>query len=381
MPRDLGTRPCQVRLWCFLLSAVLVLRPVSGVETSLEAGEDLPVRWIRTVETRAFSGYKDNVLLGSRNQVASGFVGGGVDLTLFRLPERGWEYTLFSSGEYLRYLDAVEVSHETTALVHAQAAKDLSNSWKLSLAAEYVYFDQVLDASTFEEQILSLQIEGHAFTLKPTLTKGLGQGFKLDMELPATRQFFGGFVDDYWEFGPKFNLTRAIGRSSDVSLSYQFSQRLHDTREPRDSKGNVESRQSLVYFQHEVAATWRQYWDDQKRWRTITKLTLQRNEDNGGGYYAYWRPQFSEQLRFQIEKWEVRADARVFQYWYDNQRVGDIRSARREKTFVRVGLRGEKALTRTFKIFAQYEYERAFSNLSLDAYSVNSISGGVEWEF
>jgi hypothetical protein len=143
----------------------------------------------------------------------------------------------------------------------------------------------------------------------------------------------------------------------------------------------LEPGRQLVFYQHEIMSSWRQYWAAGKRWRTTTRLSLQRNDDNGGGYYAFWRPSFTEQLRYQAPSWEIRAEARVSYYMYDHQRVDGEGSPIRHKTYLRLNLRAEKSLFKSFKLFAQYEHERALSNLDLDEYHVNTVSAGIDWEF
>jgi hypothetical protein len=209
----------------------------------------------------------------------------------------------------------------------------------------------------------------------------LSRHSRLELELPGTRQFFNEFIDDYWEAGPKTTLTRTLGTRGDLAASYQFSQRWHDSREAREPDGELQLGTRLHFYQHEVVFHWRQHWDSAKRWRTTTKLSLQRNEDNGGGYYDYLRPQFNQQVRYRAEKWEVRADARLSYYHYDHQRTDGPESPRREKIYLRLGLRGERALTKTLKLFAQYDYERAVSNLDIDEYTVNTVFAGLDWEF
>ena len=45
----------------------------------------LPSAWVKSFDVRAWTGYKDNVLMGNDNLEASPFVAGGYDLSLYRL--------------------------------------------------------------------------------------------------------------------------------------------------------------------------------------------------------------------------------------------------------------------------------------------------------
>ena len=341
----------------------------------------LPSPWVKIFDTHLWAGYKDNVLLASRNVEESPFIAGGFDVTLFRVPENGWEYLVLGSGEYIRYLKAEDVDQEATAILQAQVHKTFGKGWKLGLAGEYIYFNQVLDATTLPEERTSVQVEGHGLTVRPSLSKAIGTKYRVELEFPAARQMFVSLIDDYWEVGPKVTFGRALPNKSDLAISYQVVERLHDTREARDWTGVLEPGHGLKFLQQEIAGTWRWHFDAERRWRSTMRVSLQRNDDNGGGYYDYTRPQLSEQIRYQRPTWELRAEARVAYYHYDSQRIADVNSAVREKTYIRASLRGEKAITKSLKLFGQYEYERALSNLDFDAYNANTFAAGIDWEF
>jgi hypothetical protein len=337
--------------------------------------------WIQSHEARVWAGYKDNVLLGYNNTTGSPLVAGGVDLIFFRLPSNGWEYLLMGSAEYVRYLSAREAEQEVMAFAQGQVKKTFLELWVASLSAEYFHFDQVFDTSVFQEQLGTIRLLGHSAILRPSVGTELTPEWRLDLELPVTRQMFDEFVDDYWEVGPKLTLVREYGRKSSISGIYQFQRRLHDTREAREADGQIIPGLPLEFTQHEVSANWRHFWGHDRRWRSVTRLSLLRNVDNGGGHYDYLRPQISEQLRFQAGGWSAIAEGRISRFFYDHQRIADGASAKRERTMFRLVLRGEKSLPRSWKTFAQYEHERALSNLDFDRYAANTVSAGIAREF
>jgi hypothetical protein len=350
-------------------------------EPELLSPEKLPSAWIKTLEARTWAGYKDNVLLGNLNVIGSPLVAGGLDLMFYRLPVDGWEYLVLSSADYTYYPSAPQANPEANALVEGQVKRTFAEGWRGGLSAEYLYFDQVMDSSVIGQGISSMLVEGHTFTLRPSLGKDLNPGYRVELEVPVTRQIFQQFVDSYWEFGPKLVLGRQYGNKSDVNFAYEFIDRPYDTRLQRDAQGDLLPGRELSFYLNQVSVAWRQNWDEGRHWRTTTKLSLLRNDDNGSGYYAYWRPQISEQLRYQARTWEVRLEARAAYYHYDLEHVGGLESPLREKTYFRVNVRGEKTLTKSLKVFAQYEHEQALSNLDLDQYNVNTISAGLNLEF
>jgi hypothetical protein len=350
---------------------------------SIALTNDLPSLsfWVQSYEARVWAGYKDNVLLSHRETVSSPLVAGGLDLMFFRLPVNGWEYLFLTSADYTRYISGREAEQEAVAFAQAQAKKAFWEVWRSGLSAEYFYFNQVFDTSVFQERLGALHVQGHSFVLRPSLGRELGSGYRLDLELPATRQIFQEFIDGYWEVGPKLTLAREYGRKSSLSGIYQFSQRLHDTRQARDADGQIQPGRQLEFNLHELGAIWRHFWGQDRSWRAVTRLSLQRNFDNGGGYYDYLRPLISEQIRYQGQRWGASLEGRLSHFAYEQQRIADPDASKRARTLLRLILRGEKSLPKSWKTFAQYELERALSNLDIDRYTAHTISAGLSREF
>src|SRR5512136_1799339 len=94
------------RIQCAMaLRRIASLALLVGLSAQVRAGESppaldekLPSNWIKSVETRFWTGYKDNILLSNWNLVESPLVAGGLDLAFFRLPIDGWEYVFLGSA-------------------------------------------------------------------------------------------------------------------------------------------------------------------------------------------------------------------------------------------------------------------------------------------
>ena len=336
--------------------------------------------WDPTLNLKTWWGYKDNVLLSREHAIGSAFAAGGIDLLLWRLPRNGWEVILLGSGEYVRYFSADEVDKEVTTLAQAQVKREFRRGWKLTLSAEHVYFDQVFDNSQFDGTFNSVQVQGHTLALRPTLRREFENRFFAEAEFALARQQFAGVVDDEWQGSGKFSLGRNFGHGSEAVAGCQFLDRQFDTRLARTALGEALPG-SLEFFQHEGFLAWRQNWDADRRWRTVTRLSLLRTEDNGGGYYDYWRPRVSQQLRYVAASWQLRAEARLSWYEYEAQSVDFEGLELRRKTLLQLILRGEKNLTRRLKLFGQYEHERSRSNLTIESYRANAVFAGLDWEF
>ena len=124
----------------------------------------------------------------------------------------------------------------------------------------------------------------------------------------------------------------------------------------------------------------RHFWDEARRWRSITKLNVERNTDNGSGYFNYDRFSLSQQIRYHTRTWELKGQVRVAHYQYGVQ-LADDGILTRDRQTVRALLRVERALFSGIRVHGEYEFEKSFSNRALDGYVVNTVSAGLGWEF
>jgi len=360
--------------------AVSLSPAFSADQSTNSAAPELPA-WDRSYEVRLWSGYKDNVLLANSSVQGSALVGGGLDFMLFRLPSDGADFFLFATGDYSRYLSAQDIDHEATAIVQSQLKKNFGNDWSVAGTAQYLYFDQVFDASSIYNEFAILPVQGHSLSFRPSLRRDLPNKFWAELQFGLERQIYQKNLDDFWEGGPELVLGRNYGQRSEITLSYELRRRLYDTRSPRDEAGNVIDGPSLITYEHEALLNWRHYWDEKRRWQTGARLGIEKSVNNGSEFYDYWRYQAGGQFRFRSDLWEARAEGRVYFYQYDTQPIAVGDAEKRRKTTLDLSFRVERKLIGDLKAFARYEYERSLSNIDFDQYKVNTITAGLDWEF
>jgi hypothetical protein len=364
---------------CSCLNGALFFLSQTGQSAEPDLSLEIP-KWDKSINLRAAAGYKDNLTLGNVRTEASPFSSAGLDLMIWRLPIDGPQFNFFITGDDVRYFEGATVDHEDTLIAQAQVKFDLGKRWSAAITLQYLYQDQMLDVSTTEE-VHAVKVKGHGLSARPSVRHDFEKRNWVELELGLTRQYLAAPLDDYWEGGPKLTLGHEYGHRSDLAAGYEFSDRQYDTRLPLDRQGRHLAGTSLNYFQHEIAVTSRHYWDQARRWRTTTKLAYKFIEDNGPGYFNYGRWQFSEQFRYRAKTWEVKTQFRVSRYRYPFQQLEETHFQKRQFTDLVATLRGEKNLAQSFKLYANYEYEQGLSNLALEQYAVNTISGGVDWEF
>jgi len=339
---------------------------------------DVPSIWEKSLNLRGGFGYKDNLALSRTNREESPLILSGIDMSLYRLPLDGKQFTLFITGEDTRFLEGREVKSEQYAAALAEFKIDLAPNWNAGVLAQYVYQDQIFDVSTIEATAGPVRVQGHRIGLWPSARWSMRKDFWLQAEPRLSRQFFKEPLDDYWEPGGKLTLGHDYGFRSTISLGYAVARLIFDTREQLDLAGTALPGQPLEYTQHEPEISVRHNWDAQRRWRTATRLSFQVNDDNGPGFFDYHRYQAAQQIRYVNGSWDVKASGKVSYYDFAHQPATASNPSSREKTLLTFSFRGDRKLMKHLKIFAEFEHEFSLSNRPSEEYRVNRIVGGID---
>jgi hypothetical protein len=384
---DMGTRAfgggAGPGCWRRGVTALLAAGAIGGGPARAQEWdlETLLPTWTRFVTFKTGAGYKDNVLFSEFNREPSPFVATGLEFFGARLPEGGRELNFFLSAEDTRYLAGVDVDSEQLVFSQVQLKQEIDSKFRADLGLEYLYQNQVVDVSVTEANLDIVQVRGHALEARPGLHFEFEEDWSADLELPVHRQFFQEPLDGYWESGPKFLLKRTYGHQSEIQVSYEYGHRDYDHDENLTLEGQPIPRSSRAFHVQEARLAWRHYWDAGRRWRSSTRLSWKRNQDNGSGYFDFNRYQASHQFRFKNKLWDCSAEGRISFYDYDSQTVSPTDLERRRRTEVAFRVRAERKLTHYLRAYAEYERERVASNIDGEAYTVNVAGGGLLWEF
>jgi len=343
--------------------------------------KELLPSWEHSFTASVSGGYNDNVTLSHAAPESSSFARFGLEAAASRLSLDGTQYSFFITGEDTRYFSAGPVDHEDSVVGQAEVRRLFNEEWQGALAAEAIYIDQVVDLSITETNRTPLLVRGGTLTARPSVRRDFKGNWWLALELPVTRQLYVEQLDDYWQTGPGLSLTHGYGHKSEVILSYALTYRHYDTEPALDAQGFAITNETRAFLQNDVVLACKHYWDVEQRWRTTLSVGFRDNLDNGGGYFNYNQVRCSGQVRYQAKRWEVSAGARLSQYWFPVQTVGDGDPSKRERADLAFTLHGEIQLVKHVRLFAQYIHERTVSNLTLDEYSVNTVNSGVSIEF
>lgn len=366
------------------LFAALVALGFSSFPFSCDAASDdadLGSLWTRTFDFRTGGGYKDNILLGHYQNESSGFWLGGIDIFILRIPVDGMQVSLFLSAEDKRYFSTSAINHEDLALANFEIKRDFAHDWNAGTGIQYLYQDQLFDTSISETNRQVIPVIGHAIQVTPFVRKELSAHFFVEGKLQMLRQYLQQPLDDYWQGGTKLILGCQFGHGSEAAISYEYRQLLYDTRSAVDFEARSLPGEVLAEGQQEGEISLKYYWDEARQWRTWTRLGLQENRDNGGGFFDYRRYAASQQWMFKSGRWELQSGIRWRYYDYLVQKVDFNNSNHRRLTLIESNLRVEAKLAKGWKVFSEFQHEWSISQQLLDDYQANTITTGVEFEF
>ncbi len=336
--------------------------------------------WDKSVNFRGALGYKDNVLLSDVKRVRSAFWLSALDFSLFRAPlDGGPSVTIFASGEDRRYFSSAQVTHEDVVLSQARVTQELSPNWSVGALAQYLYADQVFDASVAEQIFETLPVKSHNLQFAPIVTRVLPWNSELEFKFTGERQLFNAPLDNFWEYGPELTFTKKYGNRSSAAFSYRYEHRLYDTRLALDLQRQEIPNAPLRFDQHEFEFTLNHSWDQARHWRSRLRLLYGMNADNGVGFYEYGRYRLMNRFGYYRKTWQVTAEGKVLYYDYDKQPVLNGKDVRQLWEYV-AGIHAEKFIWKKLKIFADFEYETVSSNFRFEQYNVDTMMGGVDWE-
>jgi hypothetical protein len=339
--------------------------------------------WVKDITLRAGIGYKDNVLLSPVAPQGSGFFTSGLDVMIFRLPLNGLAFNLTVTGDDVRYWrDVGGVAGEDSFLASAQVEKYLPKQWRAGLEVKDLYTDQVALALVQTGGVSAVVAKGDTLGARPFVRRDLGTNWWIQAGFPVEREWWQAPLDDAWKYGAQVVLTHTYGQGSQVALTCGGAYVAHDTWLAADAEGTEIPGKKLALWQQTAELKWEHCWDAARRWRSITKLGFQHEQDNGGGFYDYYLYNLSEELRFTTQNWEIKATAGVSYYDFPVQPAeATSPSPTLCITTLNLALRAERRIYKSLKLYGAYEYERALSNQAESQYTVNLVSTGMSWEF
>jgi hypothetical protein len=338
--------------------------------------------WDTSVTLRTGLGYKDNVPLSTAPQ-GSPFFTSGLDLLLYRLPMDGLDATLLVTGDDTRYWRNPDgIYKEDLFLASGQLTKHFGTQWQAGLEVRGIYADQVVEELIAAGGVQAVEARGYTLAAKPFIRRNLGDAWWVQLEAPVSHEWWQFPLDDYWKFGGQAVVGFAPGPRSQLSLSYGGFYLPHDEWLAADAQGQpLGDNTKLAIWRQSAELKWEQAWDAARHWRSTTKLGFQYDQDNGGGWFDYYRYQASQELAFRTRDWEIRGSASVGYQPFLVQTVSAASGLNLYLTTVELTARVERRVYKELRVFGQFTHEQSVSNDSSSEYKANTATGGLSYEF
>jgi hypothetical protein len=347
------------------------------------AGEDPapPGQWESQLAVRTGAGFSDNVTLAHLEPESSAFVSAGLEAVASRVAVDTPRWMFLLLADHAQYLSAPSVDQEQSAFGHAEIRQFIGTRLDAGLELDSGYVNEVLDLSTTETNRVAVLAKGQSIGVRPGMSVDLTPGSWTAVEVFASRQWYAAPLDDYWKCGSRLKFVVECGRRGELSVAYEPDRRDYDTEPQLDADGVPEPNTHREIRSHEVSLGWTQPWGEASRWSTTLGCSAEWVMDNGGGFFDSRRFGGSAGMRFRQGGWEAAVDAGASYCEYPVQVVSATDPRHRERTTLHLAVRCGRRLIGRLRATAGYELEQALAVDAFEAYTAQTISGGLEWEF
>ncbi|MSU47886.1 MAG: hypothetical protein EXS37_02130 [Opitutus sp.] len=339
-------------------------------------------RWSLSTEVETAFGYKDNLLLSSRDEERSAFVRGGAEVFLMNTPRGKVDYSLLAQVEGTRFFSGRTVDHEAEAWLQSELGYRLTETFKLSLVVTGYYFDQVLDQSdTTAARIIARYKVGGAMA-GPMVRWAFHRAWWIEGQAVGERKRYDDEANDSRIDAGSVRLGWRVVPQVEARLELQEKWYRFDERVKYSPAGRALSGTELRIAEREGELRVDVDWDKARRWKTSTRVGVLRYRDNGSGYFSNDRKKIGHEVTWKGEAWLVRLDAIAERVEFRVQTVGiGIDPPPRIKDEVSAKLRIERKLSERWTIFARYNWERTRSNDQIASFNVNEGLLGARWSW
>ena len=341
-------------------------------------GEAEP-KWTKEFNLRALAGFNDNVVQGAFDRDGSPYFGADFEAFLWRDPRKGKaDIYVYFYGEYIRYTDAHEVNNESIAILQSRISKAINTTAHLGSVLQYTYADEVFDISSNDLETDTAILEIHQFEVRPFLKKEVKGGRFLQLDGGVQENLFRDSVDNYLKPLVKFGYGGHPFFRGRLGVSYEYGNKLYDSRSQRDSRGFSLPETMLELETQDIIGKWKRDWGKDRNLQTQTKLSVKLNRDNGSGYNDYDRYGISQKFTFKTGPWEVVGDAKYSYFDYSIQTVGFLNNALFERKTLRARGRVEREIAKKLKLYCEYAYEQSRSNRPEEEFDQHNFTVGID---
>jgi hypothetical protein len=393
-----------VSIFCALVTVRSTVHAQSGSTTF--SNPSLPrdlISFLRTLPKWSVStalntsyGYKDNLLLSSVGEERSAFVRGSAELSLLRVPQGQFDYSLLADVEGTHYFSAKTVDHDARVWLHMEPAYRVRDAVKFALPLTGYYNDQTFDISDDEFDRSIAQIKAHGVMVRPSFRWNFHPAWWFEAQAVGQRKRYkGGRVKeegdwvriedgahDGWVGEGILRLAWAASNRVETRLTGGKRWRNFDQRSQYMANGREAIGTELKISERAGELRVDVSWDAAAKWKTTTRASLLHYRDNGSGYFNYREQKVDQELKWRSKMWLVRIEGSASRFDFGVQKAGfGIDPPARLKDEYSADLQIEREISQRWTIFGGYKWERVRSNDEFACYAMNEGLLGVRWSW
>jgi len=332
--------------------------------------------WDFSAFARTGWGSSDNVLLATVNPERGNFLRTDLELFLTKYPDEKGEFLSFISGSDIRYSGIEDADKEVLWLFNNEWKRYLSEQYTLSLDAQYVYFNQILDLSISEREEVPIRqrIEYHGYGLGSGMEYATSATNSFFLNVMLTREEFVQVLGQDWLGRAELAWERSIWSGGEITTKLLRDHRDYDDRLQRNSFNFREIGDApLKDNRTSLSVELEQGWGELKDLTAAIEVRYLENRENGAGFYDYdqWTVDFS---LFGIwTNWETTFAAGVDDTKFPIQTIERFSDVLHEKKDYWAEIFVRRNILKRLSLYLLLEYEESNSNVEGDGF--DALSG------
>jgi hypothetical protein len=339
-------------------------------------------KWSAWASVDASYGYKDNLLLSYADEEHSAFARGGFEFVLLRIPTGRLDYSLYLQADRTHFFSGRTIDHEAQAWLATELGYRQGETLKFSLPLTGYYTDRVLDVSDTDVEHVFTKLKETGAMLGPTVRWKFHPSWWIEAQAQGQRRYYEERAYNSRVGEGSLRLAWIPRERIEVRLSATERWRDFAGRSQYSSAGRELAGSELKISEREGELRFDVKWDEEGRWRTITRLAGSHYRDNGSGYFSYHEQKVAQDLEWKSGAWSANLSGLARRVDYNVQTVGfGLDPPARLRDEYSAELRLERELSKRWTVFGQYAWERSRSNDRFASYVANEGLLGVRWSW
>lgn len=341
-----------------------------------------PLTWVSFGSAETGFGFRDNVLLSHAGEERSSFVRGGVDATVWRVPQGRIDYLAVMSVAGTRYFSAKTVNKEAQAIVLTEWRYRIGDVFRFSVEGRAYHFDQIYDASDTDLQKVVAEVKTSGVAVGPMMKRKLFYALWIEASVAGKRETFPDGVNNRSMHDGSLRLSWRPVKRLEAIVAASVGRRDYDRREQVSVSGRTLSGTVLRVAEREIEARIVATLGATSHWKTSTRATELNFTDNGSGYLNYQHRKISQEIEWTTDDWVVTIEGSARRVEYEVQTVGlGVAPPMRIRDDFAGRFRVERKLSPRWVAYAEYTWERNRCNDQFASYSMNEGLLGIRWNW